>query len=67
MNIPRYVDTFEEEEPIDMSAIGSEIKEIRKEKLELQQNLFEIISSLQFGEENAEWIKGALEVFDHEK
>lgn len=67
LNIPRYVDMFEEEEPIDMIVIGTEIKEIRKEKSELQQNLFEAISSLQFGEENAEWIKGALEVFDHEK
>lgn len=67
LNIPRYVDTFEEEEPIDMATIGSEIKKIRKEKSEFQQSLFETISSLKFGEENAEWIKGALEVFDHEK
>lgn len=67
LNIPRYVDTFEEEEPVDMASIGAEIKEIRKEKAALEQNLFETISSLQFGEEDAKWIKGALEVFNREK
>lgn len=64
LNIPRYVDTFEEEEPVDMAAIGATIKDIRKEKAELESSLHEMISSLQFDEENAEWIKGALEVFN---
>ncbi|QQP70180.1 type I restriction-modification system subunit M [Carnobacterium sp. CS13] len=67
LNIPRYVDTFEEEEPIDMAAIGKEIKDIRQEKQALEKSLFEAISSLQVNSENAEWIKGALEVFNHEK
>lgn len=67
LNIPRYVDTFEEEEIVDMAAIGSEIKEIRKEKAELESNLLEMISSLEFSKENEEWIKGAIEVFNHEK
>lgn len=67
LNIPRYVDTFEEEESVDMASIGVEIKEIRKEKAALEQILFETISSLQYGEEDAEWIKGALEVFNREK
>lgn len=67
LNIPRYVDTFEEEEPIDMAAIGNEIKEIRQEKQALEISLFETISSLQFNLEDAEWIQGALEVFNHEK
>lgn len=67
LNIPRYVDTFEEEVSVDMAAIGSTIQEIRKEKAELESSLFDMISSLQFDEENAEWIKGALEVFNREK
>ncbi|MDQ0176458.1 type I restriction-modification system subunit M [Bacillus chungangensis] len=67
LNIPRYVDTFEEEEPVDMATIGSTIQEIRKEKAELESSLYDIISSLQFDEENAEWIKGALEVFNRGK
>lgn len=68
LNIPRYVNTFEEVAPVDMASIGSTIKNIRKEKVELESSLYDIISSLQFDkEENAEWIKGALEVFNREK
>ncbi|WP_100651347.1 type I restriction-modification system subunit M [Bacillus cereus] len=67
LNIPRYVDNFEKEAPVDMAAVGSTIKDIRKEKAELESSLYHMISSLQFDEENAEWIKGALEVFDREK
>ncbi|MBP1047292.1 type I restriction-modification system subunit M [Enterococcus sp. BWM-S5] len=67
LNIPRYVDTFEEEEPIDLAVVGAEIKELRKEKKVLEASLFETISSLQFGAENKEWIKGALEVFEHDE
>ncbi|MFV0559984.1 MAG: type I restriction-modification system subunit M [Enterococcus sp.] len=67
LNIPRYVDTFEEEEPIDMSVKGEEIKAIRKEKAALITELFETISSLETESTNEEWIKGALEVFNYEK
>ncbi|AHA09486.1 type I restriction-modification system subunit M [Bacillus toyonensis] len=67
LNIPRYVATFEEEAPVDMASVGSVIKDIRKEKEELESSLYDMISSLQFDEENAEWIKGALEVFNREK
>ncbi|KRF52545.1 restriction endonuclease subunit M [Bacillus sp. Soil768D1] len=67
LNIPRYVDTFEEESPIDMTAIGSTIQEIRKEKAVLETNLFEMISSMKYDEKDAEWMKGALEVFNREK
>ncbi|WHX25028.1 type I restriction-modification system subunit M [Virgibacillus halodenitrificans] len=67
LNIPRYVDTFEEEEPVDMAAIGSTIKDIRKEKAELESSLYGMISSLEFDEENAEWMKGVLEVFSRGK
>lgn len=67
LNIPRYVDTFEEEEPVDMALVGSAIKDIRKEKAELESSLYDMISSLQFDDENDEWIKGALEVFNREK
>ncbi|MDW0114367.1 type I restriction-modification system subunit M [Sporosarcina saromensis] len=67
LNIPRYVDTFEEEEPVDMAAVGETVKDIRKEKEGLESSLYEMISSLEYGEENTEWIKGALEVFNHEE
>lgn len=67
LNIPRYVDTFEEEVVVDMASIGSTIKDIRKEKAELESSIYDMISSLQFDEENAEWIKCALEVFNRGK
>lgn len=67
LNIPRYVDTFEEEESIDMASIGREIQDVRKEKEKLESSLFDMISSLQHDEENVEWIKGALEVFNSGK
>jgi len=31
LNIPRYVDTFEEEEPVDLAAVSAELKELDKE------------------------------------
>lgn len=31
LNIPRYVDTFEEEEPVDITAVANELKELEKE------------------------------------
>ncbi|TCI29282.1 type I restriction-modification system subunit M [Exiguobacterium sp. SL-10] len=63
LNIPRYVDTSEEEEQIDLSSIGQELKVVREKKAELESNLYEMISSLQFDEKDEEWIQGALEVF----
>lgn len=35
LNIPRYVDTFEEEEPIDIKAVMAEIKELEAKRAEL--------------------------------
>ncbi|MEG0265921.1 MAG: type I restriction-modification system subunit M [Vagococcus sp.] len=66
LNIPRYVDTFEEEEPVDMALIGKEIKEIRAKKTALNQELYQMIQSLTYSEEDADWIQGALEVFRDE-
>ncbi|MDE0564411.1 type I restriction-modification system subunit M [Exiguobacterium sp. B2(2022)] len=67
LNIPRYVDTFEEEEQIDLATIGSELKAVREKKAELEASLFEMISSLQYDQKEDEWIQGALEVFNRAK
>ena len=32
LNIPRYVDTFEEEEPVDLAAVRDDLKRIESEK-----------------------------------
>lgn len=66
LNIPRYVDTFEEEEPVDMTAVGQTTAELNDEIETLEKELFETISNLSFSEEDESWIKGALEVFRHE-
>ena len=39
LNIPRYVDTFEEEEPIDLVAVSERIKGIDKEIAKLDDEL----------------------------
>ena len=39
LNIPRYVDTFEEEEPIDLAKVSKEIKEIDKEMVEVDKEI----------------------------
>lgn len=67
LNVPRYVETFEEEEAIDMATIGGNIQGIRKKRLELESNLYEMISSLQYDDENTDWIQGTLEVFKNGK
>ncbi|MCH5240718.1 MAG: type I restriction-modification system subunit M [Muribaculaceae bacterium] len=39
LNIPRYVDTFEEEEPIDIQAVMAEIKELEAKRAELDKEI----------------------------
>ena len=39
LNIPRYVDTFEEEEPIDIQAVMAEIKELEAQRAELDKEI----------------------------
>ena len=34
LNIPRYVDTFEEEEPVDLEVVSTELKAIDTQMLE---------------------------------
>ena len=39
LNIPRYVDTFEEEEPVDMDAVKENISNIKKELVEVESKM----------------------------
>lgn len=39
LNIPRYVDTFEEEEPIDIKAVMAEIKELETKRADLDKEI----------------------------
>jgi len=46
LNIPRYVDTFEEEEDIDIPAVQKEIEEIEAELAETQKELNRYLAEL---------------------
>jgi len=39
LNIPRYVDTFEEEEPVDLQAVSDELKSLEKEMQEIDKEI----------------------------
>ncbi|MBA7536007.1 hypothetical protein ES705_28269 [subsurface metagenome] len=47
LNIPRYVDTFEEEEDIDIDAIQKEIDRLDKELVEVREKMAEKLKSIE--------------------
>ena len=46
LNIPRYVDTFEEEEPIDIHQVMAEIKQLEQERAELDKEIEKYLKEL---------------------
>lgn len=46
LNIPRYVDTFEEEEPVDMEAVKENIANIKKELKEVEAQMEKYLKEL---------------------
>lgn len=48
LNIPRYVDTFEEEEPVDIPATQAEIKRLKDELAEVESKMSEYLKELGF-------------------
>lgn len=46
LNIPRYVDTFEEEEPVDITATQEEIKKLKRELSEVENKMEEYLKEL---------------------
>lgn len=47
LNIPRYVDTFEEEEEIDIDAVQAEIDDLEKELAEVRKQMAEKLEQIQ--------------------
>ena len=47
LNIPRYVDTFEEEEEIDIDAVHKEIDDLEKELVEVRKQMAEKLQQIQ--------------------
>ena len=46
LNIPRYVDTFEEEEPIDLGEVSKNIQDIQKENQRLRDEIYKDMKEL---------------------
>ena len=46
LNIPRYVDTFEEEEKIDLDAVQAELEKIDEEDKKVTEELNEYLKEL---------------------
>ena len=67
LNIPRYVDTFEEEETVDLYKVGEEMKDFKLEKQELKRELLKMMGELKYKEEDECWMQGAFEVINDEE
>lgn len=63
LNIPRYVDTFEEPEPIDVVQLSKDIQEIDKELDKNKKEFLGMMDELQVTEENQEIIDAIKAVF----
>ena len=46
LNIPRYVDTFEEEEPVDLAAVARELKSLDAEMAQLDAQIRDYCAQL---------------------
>jgi len=49
LNIPRYVDTFEEEKPIDINETAKNVRELQKEEIDLQKKIAGFCEELGIG------------------
>ena len=52
LNIPRYVDTFEEEEPVDLVEVNANLLKINEELVQQEQTLLSLIDDFSESEEN---------------
>ncbi len=52
LNIPRYVDTFEEEEPIDIDAVQGEIDALKQELVAVRRQMSDKLSQLKMENTN---------------
>lgn len=63
LNIPRYVDTFEEEEPVDLVQVSQDIKTVTQEIAVANVDLLAMLNDLAVTEENAEMVNAAKALF----
>ncbi|MFL2076082.1 type I restriction-modification system subunit M [Marinilactibacillus psychrotolerans] len=63
LNIPRYVDTFEEEEPIDIEQLSKEIVSLNNEIKQAESEFLSMLDELEITEETESLIRATKEVF----
>lgn len=63
LNIPRYVDTFEEEEPIDVVELSKEIQDINTQIVETEKELLAMLDELQVTDESKDIIEATRAIF----
>lgn len=66
LNIPRYVDTFEEEEPINIAELGKEIIDLNKQIKEAEQSFLSMLDELQVTDASKEIIEITKAVFSND-
>ncbi|MDR2572481.1 MAG: type I restriction-modification system subunit M [Oscillospiraceae bacterium] len=66
LNIPRYVDTFEEEEPIDIVALSKEMTELNKQIQENEMDFLELLDQLAITDDTREIIEATKLIFMQE-
>ena len=59
LNIPRYVDTFEEEDPVDLVAVSQELGEINRDIEQSEADLLAMISDLAVTDDSQPIIESA--------
>ena len=50
LNIPRYVDTFEPEPPVDMAAVNAEIRDLKAEFADVEARMADYLRELRLDE-----------------
>ena len=63
LNIPRYVNKFEEEEPIDIVELSKEMQQINKEIAEAEKEFLAMLDELQVTDESREIIQATKDMF----
>ncbi|MFL2096351.1 type I restriction-modification system subunit M [Marinilactibacillus psychrotolerans] len=63
LNIPRYVDTFEEEEPIDIEQLSNEIVSLNNEIKQAETDFLSMLDELEITEDTESLIRATKEVF----
>ena len=63
LNIPRYVDTFEEEEPVDLVAVSHELGDINRDIEQSEADLLAMISDLAVTDDSKAIIASAKQLF----